>query len=61
MFYPTVLNEKTSLRHIVKDRQYCMCGSKYNPYATLEKRDFKRIEFKQEHEISCPSCKRMSH
>ncbi|PKG23137.1 hypothetical protein [Niallia nealsonii] len=57
MFYPTVLTEKTSIRHVVKDSQHCVCGTTYKHYATFDKRDFKRIQFRQRTEITCPSCK----
>ncbi|KAB7672017.1 hypothetical protein [Bacillus sp. B1-b2] len=56
MFYPTVLLEKPGVRCVVKDKNYCMCGSKYKAYSTFLKADFKRIEFKQRADITCPNC-----
>lgn len=57
MFYPTVVtDEKPCIRHVVKDKNYCMCGSKYKSYSTFKRSDFKRIEFKQVTDITCPYC-----
>ncbi|HWJ80260.1 MAG TPA: hypothetical protein VNR61_19515 [Niallia sp.] len=56
MFYPTVVTEKSSFRHVVKDKTDCMCGSKYKATTQFGKADFKRIEFKQGTAITCPNC-----
>lgn len=57
MIYPTVLINGTNERHIVKDKNYCECGKKYNVFATFTKYDLRKIKFKSDTEITCEHCK----
>ncbi|PLR82805.1 hypothetical protein CVD25_11235 [Bacillus canaveralius] len=57
MFYPTVYSKENDQRHIVKDKNICECGFKYNGFSTFIMRDFKKIQFKHVKEITCPKCK----
>ena len=57
MFYPTILINETNERHIVKDKNYCVCGAKYNGFFMFTRIDLRKIRFKQDQEITCPTCK----
>ncbi len=57
MILPTVQSEDTKVTHIVKDQHSCICGFKYNVFATFTKRDLKKIQFKPNEKITCPLCK----
>ena len=57
MIFPTVYCKETGVRHIVKDRNTCVCGFKYHVFSTFTKSDFKRIQFKKVYNITCPKCK----
>jgi hypothetical protein len=57
MCYPSVFDNKTNKRHIVKDQHYCECGVKYNVFYTFTRKDLKRIEFKPLQDITCPECR----
>lgn len=61
MFLPTVFCNKTNMRHIVKDQNTCLCGIKYNVFSTFTRKDFKKIKFKSEDEISCSQCRSIIH
>ncbi len=57
MFYPTVFDKGDNLTHVVKDRNTCNCGFKYNVFPTFVRSDFKKIKFKPANTITCPRCK----
>ncbi len=57
MIYPTVQSEETHLTHIVKDQHSCICGFRYNVFATFTRKDLKKIQFKSNEKITCPVCK----
>lgn len=57
MYYPTILSKETSIRHIVKNKNYCECGTKYNVFLTFTKHDLKSIQFKHYTEVTCLKCR----
>lgn len=57
MYYPTVLAKETNLRHIVKNKNYCECGAKYNVFLTFTKNDLRNIQFKHYNEVNCLKCR----
>lgn len=57
MIFPTVYNKETGLRHVVKDRNTCICGFRYHVFSTFTKSDFKKIQFKKVDNVTCPKCK----
>lgn len=54
MLFPTI---KTDERHIVKDKHTCECGTRYNVFAMLSRRDLRKITFKHYEEVTCTKCK----
>lgn len=57
MIFPTVYCKETDIRHVVKDRNTCICGFKYHVFSTFTKSDFKKIQFKKVGNVTCPKCK----
>jgi hypothetical protein len=57
MYYPTVFSEKTNLTHIVKNKNYCECGTKYHVYLTFTQNELRHIKFKPYHEVTCLKCR----
>jgi hypothetical protein len=57
MFYPTVFSNKSNKTHIVKDKNVCNCGERYNFFSTFTRSDFKKIRFQHFNEITCQKCK----
>lgn len=54
MLFPTI---KTDERHIVKDKHTCVCGTRYNVFAMLSRKDLRKIIFKHYKEVTCTECK----
>lgn len=57
MFFPTIYCTKTNAIHIVKDKNICECGERYNVFAMLSRSDLRKIRFKYYKEVTCPECK----
>jgi len=57
IYLPTVFDDETKKRHIVMDQNRCLCGIKYNAFATFTRNDLKKIRFKPEVDINCPTCR----
>ncbi len=57
MIFPTVNCKETGIRHVVKDRNTCICGFRYHVFSTFTKNDFKKIQFKKVDNVTCPKCK----
>jgi hypothetical protein len=57
MIFPTYFDEASGTRHIVKDRNHCECGTKYNVFPTYLKTDLKKVQFRKIEEVTCQSCK----
>lgn len=57
MFFPTIYSATTDERHIVKDKNTCACGTRYNVFAMLSRSDLRKIRFKHYKEVTCPKCK----
>lgn len=57
MYYPTVLLKETNMTHVVKNKNYCECGVKYNVFLTFTKNDLRSIQFKRFTDVTCEKCR----
>ena len=57
MFLPTLYCSKTNQRHIVKNKQSCICGAVHNPFFTISRKQMRSIKFKPLKDINCKECK----
>ncbi|MGX1431468.1 FKBP-type peptidyl-prolyl cis-trans isomerase 2 [Cytobacillus horneckiae] len=58
MYFPTVLNRKNTIRHIVKDWNHAYCGYKLNFSSNITPIEFKKIQFCNINTIDCIQCKK---
>ncbi len=57
MYLPTITDQASEKRHIVRDQKKCQCGFTYNHFYTFTKKDFKKIKFKHLNDVTCYQCK----